>query len=95
MPHLAIKIHRHNDPDPAFPVNPDDIAGTLEFQNCSVMESGMQSGRTSLFFGLQDAAGKWYFVETSAGMIDMLAACIKGAEANWLENPVPNIWKGK
>jgi len=47
-------------------------------------------------FALKDPeTGKMYIAQTSYGIIDMLWHAVKGAEANWADNPVENIWRNQ
>lgn len=93
MPHLEIKVHRHNDPDPIFGELAESTDGEMELHGAAILESGMRSGKTSVSFFVKDEKGKYHIVQTSAGIIEMLMGAIKGAEANWRDNPVRNIWK--
>lgn len=89
---LKIKVHRCDQKDPAWP----DITAEkeLEFKNCTIIEQGMSGGGTAIAFTLTDpTTGMHYVVQTSADILRSLVGGIKGAEENWAENPVENVWK--
>ncbi len=92
MPILNIKVHRCNQKEPAWPGL--ETEKELEFENCTIIEQGMSSAKTAVMFTLTDpATGKHWVAQTSADILRSLVAGIKGAEENWAENPVVNIWK--
>jgi hypothetical protein len=94
MPSISIKVHRCNDPEPAFQGPPPNYQGELEFQNCTLIEQGTGSGGTAIGFGVTDlATGNTYFVQTSAAILRGIVSALYGAETNWAENPVENIYK--
>lgn len=94
MPSLSIKIHRQNEPDPAFPVPRELYGGEMVLVNATVMENGMESGGVAVGFGLYDPVTRHtYFAQTSESILQVLISAINGAKEHWKENPVPNIYK--
>jgi hypothetical protein len=86
MPYLNIKVNRINDKEPAWP----DIqkCTELSLERAAILEKGMASGKTSVTFALQDSSGNYFAAQTSVAILETLLGAIKGAEANWNENPV-------
>lgn len=93
MPNLRIQIQRQNDPNKLFPEFADRLIYESEFAGCAILESGMESGKTSLSFYVEAEGGKLILVQTSADIIKTLYGAITGAEERWAEEPVENIWK--
>lgn len=92
MPMLNIKIHRCNQKEPAWP----DLKAEkeLEFKNATIIEQGTTSGGGAVMFTIADPEnGKLYVAQTSVDILTMLMGAIKGAEENWADNPVENVWK--
>lgn len=91
MRHLSIKIHRCNQEEPAWD---DKFELELELDRCTIIEQGMGSGEPAIAFSMVDpSTGKRWVAQTSATIIDNLAAAIRGAKGFWAKNPVENIWK--
>lgn len=92
IPSFNIKVHRCNDETVAFPGI--ELQKELEFGKVAIMEQGMASGQTALAFFFKDPdSGKYFVAQTSAQLMHALLSGVKGAEDNWAENPVENIWK--
>jgi len=53
----------------------------------------MSSGKTAVMFTLKAPDGTLYAAQTSVDILRGLMGAVKGAEENWAENPVKNIWK--
>lgn len=84
MPHCKLKIHDKGTPPAVIDLLKPDYK-TGEFDTCVIMEGGMASGKTSLSFHVIDQDGKSIIVQTSAEILDMIQACIRGAEIRWAE----------
>lgn len=84
MPTLQTIVKRKKDTTPAVDRTADK---ELRFEHAVILEAGMSSGKTSVSFGLTDMDGKYYIAQTSAAILEVLLAAIKGAEANWREHP--------
>lgn len=93
-PTLEIKVHRHNQEKAVFSEISQQVVGELRLDKADILESGMSGGKTSVTFFVVSETGDYYVIQTSAGILNMLTSAIKGAEGNWADNPVPNIWKG-
>lgn len=92
MLHLDIRVHRCNVKESAWP--DQKVDGQLEFGKCTIIEQGTSGGLTSVAFTLTDhGTGKQYMAQITAGLLEMLMGSVRGAEGNWAENPVENIWK--
>lgn len=88
MPFLSIKPFRKSDPGPAWPdITDKNFVESLELERATIVEKGMQSGKTSIGLALKDKHGGYYYAETSAEILETLYASLKGAEQYWRENP--------
>jgi hypothetical protein len=84
MPNCKLKIHDKGTPPVEIDaLKPDYKKG--EFDTCVILEGGMVSGKTSLSFHIIDQDGKSIIVQTSAEILEMIQACIRGAEIRWAE----------
>lgn len=94
MPDLAIKVHRCNEIEPAWP--DQQIESELRLTHATIIEQGMGSGEIAVAFTITDPeTGKMWVTQTSAAILKGLVAGIHGAEERFAEYPVPNIWKDK
>ena len=92
MLQLDIRVHRCDQKEPAWPDQKND--GELHFRRCTIIEQGTSGGLTSIAFTMTDyTTGKQYVAQTTVGLLEMLMGAIRGAEGNWADNPVENIWK--
>lgn len=86
MEPVNVKIQRKA--DAATPLFPEIgqagfVKGTL--RSVAVLEGGMTSGKTSLWFNVETHDGKWVCAEVSAAMLQMIAGTVRGAEQRWAE----------
>ena len=89
---IGFTIHTMNKEDKTpLEFTKDDAVVEGSITDAVIMESGMQSGKTSVTFkivvDLPEPAGRVIILaQTSAALIDGLNSAIKGNEARWREN---------
>jgi hypothetical protein len=88
MPTCNIKICARDSDDIAFPeLTPENtISINSELYGVSILEGGMQSGKTSIGIVLQTEDGKFVLAQTSAAILSTLYHALLGAEQRFLEN---------
>ncbi len=79
MPQCSIKVQLKTDP----PATIDNLKVPYvrgELDTMVILEGGMQSGKTSVALHIITASGESVIVETSAAILEGIAATLKGAE---------------
>lgn len=84
MLHTQVIIKEKEDQEPAWKdLNPENTSeGTLD--GFSILEGGMESGKTSVALKIALPDGKFVLVQTSADIFRALAGSLEGAEQRFL-----------
>lgn len=82
---LNILIKTLDDTEPSWPdmTNSNSVVGQL--QGASILEGGMESGKSSVGFRIALPDGKYALVETSSELLKNLHAVLLGAEARFAD----------
>lgn len=80
MLHVKIKVHERDNDEPTFPEYQNKTIVEGKLAGFGIMENGMQSGNTSVAFFVEMPDGSITVAQVSAGIMDGLAAALRGAE---------------
>lgn len=84
MPNVNIIVHRKNDPDPALHFDVKEVT-MVRLEKMIIVEGGMESGKTSVAFILQDPDGKVLIAETSGALLHGMESALRGFELKLLD----------
>lgn len=80
---VKVKIQSLQDVADGIPIKegitPETVVNCPEI-TFGILEAGMQSGKTSCMFILENGDGKHYVAECSAEMFETMAGAVKGAK---------------
>jgi hypothetical protein len=88
MPTCSIRVCPKDQTETAFPelTRENTLSIDAELYGVSILEAGMQSGKTSIGIVLQMPDGKFVLAQTSAAILSMLYHALVGAEQRFEEN---------
>lgn len=82
MQHIDIKIQsleEFEDGSVLFPELKDKFQADLNPKKMSILEGGMESGKTSIMLFMEDESGNIYTLQMSADMLNTINAAAQGA----------------
>lgn len=85
MNHIEVKIVEHGDPPP-FPEMAEKKIHVVKIDRCVVLQGGTVGGRASVAIMAEMPDGSWAMIETTARLLEMMAAAVRGACLRWGED---------